>query len=179
LQNGAAAPKNDFHDDYALDLEALVEEAKCDFADPEALKNDADWMGYYYMSNHENVTASERHAVFGAIGAAKAKIDATSPTPAQPTPQRNHGSDEVVEDGPRVYIASSMGDALVQAFAETGDESFEMLLGQWQRIRDKESAERTPDSPVQSSDLPSRPALHPAHRQTAQAILEAVEIKEF
>ncbi len=199
FQDGAAAPKMENpekNDDFPGDLEAikgdldnLVDQAQDDFADPEALKRTADEAGYYFMACRKNVTAKEQHAVFGAIGAAKAKIDATTSFPHQPD-LRKSGSDEAVKDSPGVYVAASIGDALLQAIDEAVDSldeavdddkrrGFKKLLLQWRHARDKETAESPPCGPVPDAEGTSRPALRPADQQTVQAILEAVEIKDF
>ncbi len=187
----ASSPENtDFHDDFPGGLEAikwdlddLVDEAKDDFADPEALKKDADEAVFSYQSGRKDITAFERRALFAARDAAKAKIDATTSSPHQPTPQRNHGSDEAVEGRPRVYDGPSMGDALLQAIDEAEDDDerrgFERLLLQWQRARDKEYAGSPPDGCVTDTDGSSLPALHLADQQTVQTVLEAVEIEDF
>jgi hypothetical protein len=177
-----------------LDLDNLVEQAKDDFADPEDLKSDADSMGYQFMSSHENVTTKEQHAVFGAVSAAKAKISATTSFPHQPD-QRKSGSDEAVNDLSGVYVAASVGEALLQAIDNTEDteerRSFESLLLQWRRARerdvllktdtvaDRETAERPPDAPVTAAEGTSRPALRPTDQQAVQAVLEAVEVEDF
>jgi hypothetical protein len=172
-----------------LYLDNLVDEAMDDFADPEELKKSADEAGYYFMGSHENVTTKEQHAVFGAIRAAKAKIDKTTSFPAQPDPRKN-GSDEAVNDLPSVYDADSMGEALLRAIDEAVDSldeavdddkrrGFKKLLLQWRHARDKETAERTPDAPVTDADGPARPVHRPADQKSVQAILEAVEIADF
>jgi hypothetical protein len=175
--------KNDFPGDLQaikLDLDDLVEQAQDDFADPEALKSDADFVGYCFMSIRENVAASEQHAVFGAVSAAKAKIDATTSFPHQPTPRKS-GSDEAVNDLP--VDGSLMGEALLQAIDEAVDDNkrrgFEKLLLQWQRAKDKESPESPPDGSVTAECGPARPALRPADQNRVQGILDAVEIADF
>ncbi len=186
----AASPSNDFHDHFPGDLQAirlhleyLVEQAMDDFADPEALKSDADEAGYYFMSNAENVTTKEQHAIFGAISAAKAKISAATSFGEDPDPQRKNGSDEAVKDLSSVYVASSIGEALLRAIDEADDEDkrrgFEKLLLQWRHARDKESPESPPDGPVTAADGPARPVHHPVHQNRVQGILDAVEIKDF
>lgn len=106
---------------------------------------------------------------------------ATTSSPSVPTPQRNPGSDGAVEGRSRVYVAPSMGEALLQAIDGAEDDErrgFEKLLLQWQRALDKESAQGPPEAPVMDTDGGSLP---PADRQTVQAaVLEAVEgIEEF
>jgi hypothetical protein len=193
----SASPKNDFHDHFPGDIQAirlhldyLVEEAKDDFADPEELKSFADEAGYYFMSNAENVTTKEQHAIFGAISAAKAKIDATTSFPLTSLPCGKSGSDEAVKDLPGVYVASSMGEALLQAIDEAVDsldealdddkrKGFKKLLLQWQHAREKESRESPPYASETDGDGPARPVHHPVHQQTVQGILDAVEIESF
>lgn len=67
--------------------------------------------------------------------------DATSSFGGQPDPQQNHGSEEAVGNLSGVYVAASMGDALLQAIDNTDDteerRSFESLLLQWQRARER------------------------------------------
>jgi hypothetical protein len=204
FQDGAAAPKMENPeknpeetDDFPGDLEAikgdldnLVDLAKDDFADPEELKNSADEAGYYFMACRKNVTAKEQHAVFGAIGAAKAKISATTSFGARKGLCGKNGSDEAVNDLPGVYVAASIGDALLRAIDEAVDSldeavdddkrrGFKKLLLQWQHARDKETAESPPYGPVTPADGPARPALSPADRKRVQAILDAVEIADF
>jgi hypothetical protein len=180
-------PKNDFHDHFPGDIQAirlhldyLVEEAKDDFADPEELKNSADEAGYYFMSNAENVTTKEQHAVFGAVSAAKAKIDATTSFPLTSLPCGKSGSDEAVKD--LLRDGSLMGEALLQAIENTdGDKrrGFEKLLVQWQHARDKETAESPPYASETDGDGPARPALSPADQNRVQGILDAVEVRDF
>lgn len=81
--------------------------------------------------------------ILDAESRARRDAAATSSLGAKRDPERNRGSEGRTEDGCGVYVASSMGDALVQAIAETDDDgkrrSFEKLLGQWQRAQEKES----------------------------------------
>jgi hypothetical protein len=172
------------------DLDNLVDQAKDDFADPEELKKTADEAGYYFMSNSENVTTKEQHAVFGAIREAKALIDTTSSFPLTSLPCGKYGSDEAVKDLPSVYDADSMGEALLRAIDEAVDSldeavdgdkrrGFKKLLVQWQHARDRETAESPPCGPVTDGDSTSRPALSPADQKTVQGILDAVEIESF
>jgi hypothetical protein len=166
-----------------LDLEDLVEQAKDDFADPEALKKSADEAGYYFMSSHENVSTSQQHAVFGAISAAKAKISATTSFPPAQPDLRKSGSKGTVDSLSSVYDAASMGDALQQAIENTEDteerRGFKKLLVQWQHARGEETAESPPDAPVTDADGQARPVHHPVHQKSVQGILDAVEIESF
>jgi hypothetical protein len=172
------------------DLDNLVEQAMDDFADPEELKRTADEAGYYFMSSAENVTTSQQHAVFGAIREAKAKIDATTSFPLTSLPCGKNGSDEAVNDLPGVYVASSMGEALLQAIDEAVDSldeavdteerrGFKKLLLQWRHAREKETAQCPPDAPVTAADGPARPVHRPADQKSVQGILDAVEIESF
>ncbi len=163
------------------DLDNLVDQAQDDFADPEELKSFADQAGYQFMSSAENVTTSQQHAVFGAIREAKAKIDATTSFPLTSLPCGKSGSDEAGNDLPG--DGSLMGEALRQAIENTDDydkrRGFKKLLLQWRHARDKETAQSPPDAPVTDGDGPARPVHRPADQKSVQAILDAVQIKDF